>query len=151
MRLYIISFLFLCEISSKRKPVSVCSQWMHSLFTWPKWLPSRLCHCIIFSLQKCYQSKIAGSDFVLSGILNWLHIQQTYHQDIPDMYTEISLRLCLAHLADKQASLTGATRSSNKSCFCLLFCQSSKNKVDITGMAHREICAPLCYLFLKCL
>lgn len=67
-------------------------------------------------------------------------------EDIYDK-SEISLWLCVASLTDERASLPGATGSSNKSWIC----QSSKNNVDITCMAHIVSVAlpviPLVFLF----
>lgn len=75
-----------------------------------------------------------------------LYIQQTYPKDISDL-SEISLWLCAACLTDKQASLTGATRSSNKSCLCIWICQSSKNNSLHHRYGPQYLCSPLCYLY----
>lgn len=68
-------------------------------------------------------------------------MQVRYEEDISDKWTEISLISALL-FTDSRASHTGAARSSNKSCLCLSICQSPKNKVDITGMAHRDVSDP---------
>ena len=102
------------------------------------------CNCL---LQSKAPREDSGPDFLLGCNLKWLYANRC--TKLNDSRQKYPLPLCLAWLTDKQAFLTGATRSSNKSCLCLLICQSSRIKLT-SQVWHAEFrsCSLLASLIL---
>lgn len=65
-----------------------------------------------------------------------------YQEDI-FWQVDRNIPLALFNVHHRQTGFSHwSQRELQQSCLCLLICHSSKNKVDITGMAHRDIFAP---------